>query len=181
MGIDADNLAAIGRVASTWSELEFSIDRLIWELAEVEQMYGACITSQLGSIHARFRSLKALTRLRGIGGPTFKKLNRLSDKAQALLQKRNRIVHDPWAVGSKDGLVYRLQISIDSGLEFGFTPAPLEEVHQVHQKITNLIHEFLDLKDAILAELSSLPQRHPEQLVEVVPFRSTDESQNPET
>ena len=40
--------AAIGRVARSWGHLEHMVDLILWETAEVEQQFGACITAQMG-------------------------------------------------------------------------------------------------------------------------------------
>ena len=58
------HFAAIGRVAETWAQLEFHIDTAIWEFAQVEQMFGACITSQLIGVNNRFRALSSLVQAR---------------------------------------------------------------------------------------------------------------------
>ena len=55
---------AVGKCISGWSMLEFDIDAFIWELADVIQPLGACITSQLISIGARIRVLRALVETR---------------------------------------------------------------------------------------------------------------------
>ena len=37
--------AAVGKVAAAWADLEFEIDCLIWDLLQVSQVVGACVTS----------------------------------------------------------------------------------------------------------------------------------------
>lgn len=53
-------LIEIGRITTTWAKFEHWIDVAIWYLADVDHRKGACITKQLGSIHAKFRALQGL-------------------------------------------------------------------------------------------------------------------------
>ena len=56
-------MTALGFVASTWAEYEATVNFRIWELANVEKMAGACITSQMIGPGPRFRCLLALLEL----------------------------------------------------------------------------------------------------------------------
>jgi len=40
-------MQAVGKIATVWAGLEFSINQAIWELCNVEAAAGACITAQL--------------------------------------------------------------------------------------------------------------------------------------
>lgn len=53
-------LREIGRITTTWAKFDHWIDQAIWSLAKVHDREGACLTSQIGSIHAKFRALQAL-------------------------------------------------------------------------------------------------------------------------
>src|SRR5947209_12725652 len=89
-------MAGIGRVAAVWAKLEFLINEMIWDLANVDIRSGACITSQLTSPVSRMRALIALVRLHGGKDDLITDLNKLSGRIDALARRRNRIVHDPW-------------------------------------------------------------------------------------
>ena len=53
-------LREIGRIATTWAKFEHWIDQAIWLLAGVDPRKGACITTQINSIHGKFRALIGL-------------------------------------------------------------------------------------------------------------------------
>jgi len=47
---DDPHYTAVGRVASAWAAFEFSVELAIWELADVGQSRGACMTAQIFAI-----------------------------------------------------------------------------------------------------------------------------------
>src|SRR5687767_1082599 len=89
---------AVGRIAVGWAFLETHVNCFIWELADVEQYVGACITAQIISPSNRFRALIALVRVRGGSERSITKLNKLSASVDKLARLRNRYVHDPAAI-----------------------------------------------------------------------------------
>lgn len=112
--------AAIGRVAAGWAFFEAIVNHAIWELANVEQHVGACITAQIISPIARFRALVALLKLRGADQSTIATINSLSSKANRVSRQRNRLVHDPSTVNARTGVFDQLRITADRTLEFKF-------------------------------------------------------------
>jgi hypothetical protein len=61
--IPGAHYAAIGRVTDAWADLEFEIDRAMWELMGAHQTFGACVTSQIISMQPKLRALRALLHL----------------------------------------------------------------------------------------------------------------------
>ena len=55
-----DHMKRIGFVAAMWAAFELEINRGIWELTNVSQSSGACVTAHIGSIAARLRAYIAL-------------------------------------------------------------------------------------------------------------------------
>jgi hypothetical protein len=55
-----ERLIEIGRITTTWAKFEHWIDQALWVLADIPPRKGACITTQIGSIHGKFRALVAL-------------------------------------------------------------------------------------------------------------------------
>jgi hypothetical protein len=101
----------IGRVASAWASLEFTMDYLIWQLAKAEQKAGTCITSQLPGATARLRCIVALLHLREIPEELVKKFRSFEGSMQPLLIQRNRIIHDTWAYDGQSRIV-QLRLAI---------------------------------------------------------------------
>ena len=63
--IDDKHYAAIGKVAANWAALEMLINSAIWQIGEIPDHIGACITSQLYTFDARMKALIALLGVRG--------------------------------------------------------------------------------------------------------------------
>src|SRR5689334_261275 len=126
--IPLDHLAVIGRIANAWATFEFTIDRTTWRLADLPDMYGACLTAQMSSAHIKMRGLLALMELRGLSAKTlaaWKKFH--SETISGLQERRNRTVHDV-RMKAPDGEPARLQITAQGPLVFGFQPEPTADL-----------------------------------------------------
>ena len=89
--------SGIGHIATAWAKLEWIINEMIWDLANVDVRVGACITANIISPAQRMRTLIALVHLHGGKDDLIKELNRFSARLDGLARRRNRIIHDPWA------------------------------------------------------------------------------------
>jgi hypothetical protein len=56
--------AAVGKVASHWADFEHRIQWAIWNIAELDNLTGACITAQIGNSGRMHDALIALLRLK---------------------------------------------------------------------------------------------------------------------
>src|SRR5262245_32022742 len=111
----------IGRIANAWAQLEFEIDRGIWDLIGAPQPLTACVTSQMFSIHPRMRAFIALVEVRGGSTDTLAALKKFSDKhVSGLVEPRNRAVHDPRMLDRDTGQVHRLDVTARPKVHFGF-------------------------------------------------------------
>jgi hypothetical protein len=151
-------MAGIGRVAAVWAKLEFTINEMIWDLANLDINCGACITSQLTSPISRMRALIALVRLLGGKDKLIGDLNKFSGRIDGLARRRNRIVHDPWAYSVDKKTFVRLEITADRKLVFEDKKAELEELTRVLDDIIHATVDFLKMEHRIMAELPAWPR-----------------------
>jgi hypothetical protein len=86
----------IARIASGWSRLEYDLNTCIWALADTRPALGACITSQLGSLHSHLNALLSLAKLRQVPSSIIDDLNKFSQAVRDAQDKRNRAIHDIW-------------------------------------------------------------------------------------
>lgn len=148
--------AAVGKIATNWAFLETYVNRFIWELMDVEQFVGACLTSQIIAPSNRFRALIALVRYRGGKDFHISKLKKLSERVNKLARQRNRFVHDPGLADVRQNFV-RLEITADKELSFGAQPADLDEMHKFADQIKKTAQSFWDLAEEIRLELPAPP------------------------
>jgi hypothetical protein len=87
------HLTEIGRIATTWAKFDHWIDQAIWILAEVDGRKGACLTSQINSIHI------ALMVEANRPQSATKFANKLSEEAAQAVQIRNSFAHGPLDMG----------------------------------------------------------------------------------
>ena len=113
---------AIGRIASGWAHFELVVNHAIWELANVEQHVGACVTAQIIAPVPRFKALVSLIQLRGGSKAAIDALNGISGTANDIAEKRNRFVHDASLVETTTMEFTQLRITADRKLRFEFTP-----------------------------------------------------------
>jgi len=151
------HLAAIGAIATTWAHLEWAVDRLIWELADVKQQLGACITSQFGGLHPRLRAAISLVQLRGGSQRLIDNLNKFYADSEPLLRKRNRTVHDPWLTEIQTGATARMEIAADKRLKYDFKHVETEELLSIQRELHDHHVRFDRVMDDILAEMPSWP------------------------
>jgi hypothetical protein len=161
----------VGRIASAWGNLEFHMDRLLWDLSDGPQMLAACMTTQLTNAGARLRALIGMVRLREGTPALIKKLNQFEGATTAIIRKRNRAVHDVWHYRPSNATVYQLMVAIEEKtLEFDFKPKALKEMKTLFEEIAAHLYKFLDLEAEIRAELLSVtsPDKWREQLHDMV-------------
>ena len=131
----------------------------------VEQVVGACVTSQFGSI---FNSLNALESLARVMGDSF--LERETDSKNPLKElgkftgdlggpnnKRNKIIHDARFV-RKGGIIGRFEIRAKSILQFGMMDESVDELKQFCLDVDRMRREFLATWKRISTELKVLPK-----------------------
>jgi hypothetical protein len=155
--IENKHLAAIGAIATTWAHLEWAADRLIWELADVKQQLGACITSQFGGLHPRLRAVISLVQIRGGSQKLVDALNKFYADSEPLLRKRNRTIHDPWLSDTQTGATVRMEIAADKRLKYDFKPVKTEELISIQGELKAHHVRFERMMDDVLAEMPSWP------------------------
>jgi len=140
---------AIGYVVAGWARLEHDIDEIIWSLAEIEDKnVGACLTAQFSTVHARLNALIALARLKGHSEFQIAKLNKFRDHITGLVERRNRIAHDPWLTlwplkgDMRPIKSYRLHKTARSKLDFDYKPVTLDELKNLRKEIEEAFSRF---------------------------------------
>jgi hypothetical protein len=162
-GVDDAHYAAVGKVASNWAVLERLIDSAIWGLASVDDIPGACLTSQFPSIGRRLDAFSALLRIRDATDALMKKVGQFTKAANDLQRERNRIMHDPWVLDKETGVPHRFQITADPRPVFKYRAVPTADVLSIVDKIASLIDDFDNLiRQDVIGELGSLRKTPPE-------------------
>jgi hypothetical protein len=150
--------AWIGRIAETWAQLEFNIDRAIWALCPVPDQLIACVTSQLIGTHTRMNAFVALSELCGAKQPTVDEIKTFwSVRINPLVDKRNRAVHDPRMQQHATGTTNRLQITAKPRSHFAFVPESISDLKTLHSKIYATVVDFIGLRWRVITEIRELP------------------------
>lgn len=154
-------LVEIGRITTAWAKFEHWVDVAIWYLADIEDRRGDCITTQLGSIHAKFRALKALMVEAGRPETILKIIRGIAGEAAEVVKTRNKFAHGPLDMDvnkeTREFEVYLKHISVRGKgvltLESEvLTTSELEtaqaNVAGVYQKLIKHWHEIIDIPSA---------------------------------
>jgi hypothetical protein len=144
--LDEKHLAAIGRVAASWSLLEYAIDRAICHLSAMGNEEGYCVTSQIISSTYKMKVFMSLAEFRGLlDKDKLRQANKLQNEMYRLVDERNRAVHDVWFKDSITGQHFRHQMVSKSGsLMLDNIPVDLAKIEELIALITKLRKDFVN-------------------------------------
>jgi len=162
-GADTSNFTpyftAVGKVANAYSQLEFSVNDAIWDLANVSRSAGVCMTAQMIGPAPRSRCLLALLKFRGASQTLLDEFNVISKKMEKVAAKRNRYVHDPVVMESDTGKLARMEATADKHIRYGFMAEEVSDLINLTMEIDEVSHEFDRLYVRALRELPAWPRR----------------------
>jgi hypothetical protein len=176
--IPDEYLAAMGRVSGAWAILDFQLDMAICGFAQMLQILGVAVTSQILSTPSKLNALGGLLRAHGMPESRIKWLDKFTQKTHGLGRKRNRAVHDAIMVGRKTGTVYRMTaiLDVDKQVAFGVTPSSPDELKEIYKEINDHVAEFGRFWYGASAELDSLRQTTPIASFQIYPLPPQPES-----
>jgi hypothetical protein len=151
--------AAVGRVAAEWAELEHRLDEIIWRLSGTTSPLASCITGQMIGHFPRFNTIIALVSLNRGSPELIKLIKAQQGKVSDLAESRARRVHDAWYVDLDTGEPHQFQSMPRKELTFGHQPQATSDMEDLVRKIAQRIEAVGKLNEAILAELSPLPDK----------------------
>lgn len=135
MTLPTELLAAIGEVATRWSQFEMAIDAGIWLLVNADLDDTACLTAQIGSSGRKLEALLALMTRKGFDPTLLKQVRSLAERAGGLQRQRNRVVHDVWLSGKQTGRPFRLEVSAAKTAVFESRSVTLAEMKKLSDDI----------------------------------------------
>jgi hypothetical protein len=150
-------LVEIGRITTTWAKFEHWIDQAIWSLAGVDLRAGASITSQIGSVPAKFRALQALMVEADRPAEAQKEVARLATKAMEAALIRNRFAHGPLDMGinfeTREFDVYLREVSVDrKSLTFQTSPLSHDELVKAQSAINEVYLKLIQIYPTIVGK-----------------------------
>lgn len=149
---------AIGKVANAYSQLEFSMNDAIWELANVERAAGVCMTAQMIGPGPRNRCLLALLKFRKAPQKIIEEFNKIGNKIEGLAARRNRFVHDPFVLEQETGQIARMEATADKHVSYGFMGTDVAKLTELAIEIDYAANEFDQLYLRACAELPAWPR-----------------------
>jgi hypothetical protein len=154
---------AIGKVAAAYSELEFSMNDAIWELANVARSAGVCMTAQMIGPGPRIRCLLALLKFRSAPKGLIDEFNRIGEDIVGVAASRNRHLHDPISLDTESGQIQRMEATADRQVRFKFIATEIDELTKLTKSIYKVTDDFDSLYLRACAELPSWPRTQFEQ------------------
>jgi hypothetical protein len=149
-----DLYAAVGAVASAWSAFEAQIDLAALRLARITTEAALCFTAQIAGSGRKMDAYIAVARF----GETrhSKEIEDFAKRTAALAERRNRVVHDTWIVGSPAD-IGRFEITARKKLRSLLVPVTIPDVRKCYADIVDHTSAFNELTVKIQAELHSSP------------------------
>jgi hypothetical protein len=151
-------LLAIGKLAARWSLFEFTVNDIIWELANLSPKAGTCLTAQMIGPGPRFRCLVALLHLRESPQEIIDSANEISSEADKLSRQRNRYIHDPLVFNRADKSFHRLETTADRKIRHDILPAEITALDRLSGKISDLQKDIDGLHARIVTEIPPWPR-----------------------
>jgi hypothetical protein len=154
---EESHYAAVGAFVSNWAAFDAMVTSAIWQIGEIEDAIGACLTSQIYTLDGKFKALVSVLQVRGNLEKVISKVNKFHDEVRALSQYRNRLIHDPILFKVDKAAPQRLQISADKKLVMGYTDEPTENVLAQAKKVVDAIEKFEAIIRPALDRFPPLP------------------------
>jgi hypothetical protein len=148
---EQEHFATIGMVANQWAYFELSIDVKTLELAMIPEEIGLCITAQVVGSGRKLDAYIALARQLGVKKKN-PDLEKLAKDTVALAERRNRVIHDPWLVQGERQPT-RLEATARKKLRYIVIPVSTSEIASLSREIIEHTVRFVELHDAVIAEL----------------------------
>lgn len=150
--------AEMGLLASDWAMLEFEVNELIWQLANVTPVLGACVTAQIFNINNRLLAVISLMRVRGFDEKFVDEINRFMSNVRDPAEARNRVIHDPVIVNVASNSLARLEITAQRKPKFEAALISFADLRKTRADILKYSCQFLDFRKRVLAMLPTLPE-----------------------
>jgi hypothetical protein len=154
---------AIGKLANAYSQLEFSVNDAIWELANVARSAGVCMTAQMIGPGPRNRCLLALLKFRKAPQTLLDEFNVVSRKMKKVAAHRNRYVHDPMTFNPETRQIQCMEATADNHIRYGFMATEIGELTKLAADIEEVADAFDELYLRAVAELPAWPRTQFEQ------------------
>jgi hypothetical protein len=144
--LDEKHFAAIGRVAASWSLLEYAIDFAVNHLSVMGAEAGYCVTSQILSATYKFNAFMALIDLHQMSKEKLAEAREFQQRIYNLIEHRNRVVHDLWIVDALTGQHFRHQMvnKKTGSLMLDNIPVDLTKIEKLISDITKLRLDFVN-------------------------------------
>lgn len=133
--------SAIGKMVTNWAALEAIVTSAIWQAAEIPDVYGACVTSQIFTFDGKIKALVSILHARGDFETQIAALNKFQNDVRGTLTFRNRIVHDPLHFDAT-GAPQRLEITADKKPVLAYISEPTSNVLARSRQAVELLERF---------------------------------------
>jgi len=157
IGLSYDHYCAVGMVAANWAALEAIISSAIWQIGEIPDQIGICLTSQIYTLDGKIKALITLLAVRGSLEKTISKVNKFHEELRGISDARNRTVHDPWVGDQLTGIPHRLQATANKTLVFELRRVPTADVYKLAEKISEMIGRFQTIISPAIEKYPALP------------------------
>lgn len=143
----------VGRLSAIWANHENEIDRIIWELLDVEPNLGMCLTAQMIGPGPRVRALSALAETRGASEVLIADLLRFGKDTEELGAKRNRYAHDVVRIGTTTGIIRKTEITANKKLRYVTVKIDIGAIRKLWIEIQQASVTVRNLRKRLIYEL----------------------------
>jgi hypothetical protein len=157
--ISDDHYSAIGKVAASWAALEAMVSSAIWQIGEIQDEIGACVTSQIFPFDGKIKALISILEVRGGLNKTICQLNKFHKDTRGIGTFRNRTIHDPWVHDLNTNTPHRLQITADKKPIMEYKPESTDKLLEHAKETAKLIERLQEILKPAIERFPALPKK----------------------
>jgi hypothetical protein len=148
----------IASIASGWATIEYHVNHSIWIVAQLDHPTGACLTSQVHSLHSKLSSLLSLLKLYRAPDRIITRVNKFAETIRGPQEQRNRVIHDVWLMDNRNpGSMGRMETTAAKKLEFSVKDVSLEKLRAIYAELSACRLEFFQIRNEIFIAQPSFP------------------------
>ena len=146
---DSPCYALVGLIAAEQSRIEYMLDAIIWNLADVEPAVLACLTGQFMGLPSRYNAIGHLLLRRDLYVRFGDRINKQIADSHGLAEARNRAIHDPWFEESATSDTYQFTSPAKKNSSFGNKAVSTSDLEKTLRRFRDFHARVIDLRNDV--------------------------------
>jgi hypothetical protein len=152
----------VGQVVVKWSEIDHALDRTISHLLNLDPRTGSSLRGQIQQTTGKIAAVVALCQQLKVDQALIADLNNQKIiEVQPCIDRRNRIIHDPWFVEEPNETIKQLRGMAQSVNKFGYHAVDEKYLDDTLKMMKQCIDNMSACLQKIISALTPAPTNQP--------------------